>query len=163
MASVQTSNAPGGKRSLNAEINLVPFIDLLSMCICFLLMTAVWVEVSSIQIKQILGTEGAAVADKSVDLRVQLNADHSLAVFLERGGKLLQKVDIGAIQNKINLNGLGNLLGLMSKELTDPGSAPDTTARIIPNSAIHYDEMISVLDILRSYGVTQLAIVPIKE
>ncbi|HEV8322385.1 MAG TPA: biopolymer transporter ExbD [Myxococcota bacterium] len=32
----------GGKRSLDAELNLVPFIDLLSSCIAFLLMTAVW-------------------------------------------------------------------------------------------------------------------------
>lgn len=32
----------GGKRSLDANLNLVPFIDLLSACIAFLLMTAVW-------------------------------------------------------------------------------------------------------------------------
>jgi biopolymer transport protein ExbD len=32
----------GGKRSLDAQLNLVPFIDLLSACIAFLLMTAVW-------------------------------------------------------------------------------------------------------------------------
>jgi biopolymer transport protein TolR len=38
----------GGKRSANAEINLVPYIDLLSTLICFLLITAVWQQVSVI-------------------------------------------------------------------------------------------------------------------
>lgn len=36
------------KRSANAEINLVPYIDLLSTLICFLLITAVWQQVSVI-------------------------------------------------------------------------------------------------------------------
>ena len=34
----------GGKRELNSDINLVPFIDLLSVCICFLLIAAVWLQ-----------------------------------------------------------------------------------------------------------------------
>ena len=33
-----------GKKALDATINLVPFIDLLSCCIAFLLITAVWTE-----------------------------------------------------------------------------------------------------------------------
>lgn len=36
----------GGKKSVDAELNLIPFIDLLSVTILFLLMTAVWVEIS---------------------------------------------------------------------------------------------------------------------
>jgi biopolymer transport protein TolR len=38
----------GDKRSANAEINLVPYIDLLSTLICFLLITAVWQQISVI-------------------------------------------------------------------------------------------------------------------
>ncbi|MEQ1723151.1 MAG: biopolymer transporter ExbD [Pseudobdellovibrio sp.] len=38
----------GDKRSSNADINLVPYIDLLSTLICFLLITAVWQQVSVI-------------------------------------------------------------------------------------------------------------------
>ena len=36
----------GGRRSVDAELNLIPFIDLLSVTILLLLMTAVWVEIS---------------------------------------------------------------------------------------------------------------------
>lgn len=37
-------------RSTNIEVNLVPFIDLMSVLITFLLITAVWTQVSMIQL-----------------------------------------------------------------------------------------------------------------
>ena len=36
----------GGKRSVNQEINMIPFIDLLMVTVAFLLITAVWVTFS---------------------------------------------------------------------------------------------------------------------
>lgn len=42
------SSSPG--RSTNTDLNLVPFIDLMSVLITFLLITAVWSQVSMIQI-----------------------------------------------------------------------------------------------------------------
>lgn len=49
MAEIQES---GGRRSRpkNLELNLVPFIDLMSVLITFLLITAVWTQVSMVQI-----------------------------------------------------------------------------------------------------------------
>jgi len=38
------------KRSANVDLNLVPIIDLMSVCIIFLLITAVWTQVSMIQL-----------------------------------------------------------------------------------------------------------------
>ena len=40
----------GDGRSANTDLNLVPFIDLMSVMIIFLLLTAVWTQVSMIQI-----------------------------------------------------------------------------------------------------------------
>lgn len=40
----------GNKRSANVDLNIVPFIDLMSVLIIFLLITAVWTQVSMIQI-----------------------------------------------------------------------------------------------------------------
>lgn len=42
----------GGKRGLDFEINLVPFIDLLSCLISFLLITAVWTQLARIDVTQ---------------------------------------------------------------------------------------------------------------
>jgi len=38
------------RKNITVELNLVPFIDLMSVCIIFLLITAVWTQVSMIQI-----------------------------------------------------------------------------------------------------------------
>jgi biopolymer transport protein ExbD len=57
MASV--AGVPGGargRRALDATMNLVPFIDLLSCCIAFLLITAVWTTVARVDV----ATAGAA-------------------------------------------------------------------------------------------------------
>src|SRR5512141_96535 len=43
------------KKALDATINVVPAIDLLSCCITFLLYTAVWTQISRLQVQQ-LGT-----------------------------------------------------------------------------------------------------------
>lgn len=42
----------GGKKPLDLTLNLVPFIDLLITNICFLLITAVWTQMSRINVSQ---------------------------------------------------------------------------------------------------------------
>jgi len=49
MAHVEESGG-NNKRKANVDLNIVPFIDLMSVCIIFLLITAVWTQVSMIQI-----------------------------------------------------------------------------------------------------------------
>jgi biopolymer transport protein ExbD len=50
--SVPDSGGARGKRSLDLEIPLVPFIDLLCSLIVFLLMTAVWTQIARLELKQ---------------------------------------------------------------------------------------------------------------
>src|SRR3954466_6028559 len=40
----------GGKKPLDAAINLVPFIDLMAVTISFLIMSAVWTQVGRLQV-----------------------------------------------------------------------------------------------------------------
>jgi biopolymer transport protein ExbD len=42
------ASMPGGGKSANYELNLVPFIDLFSTLICFLLITAAWQSMETI-------------------------------------------------------------------------------------------------------------------
>jgi biopolymer transport protein ExbD len=41
----------GGKKSVDVDINLVPFIDMMSCLVAFLLITAVWTNLAQINIK----------------------------------------------------------------------------------------------------------------
>src|SRR2546430_3537368 len=58
MAGAHHPAAKGGKKLLDAEINLVPFIDLLSCCISFLLITAVWTQIAGLQVASSGGPPG---------------------------------------------------------------------------------------------------------
>jgi biopolymer transport protein ExbD len=70
--------AKGGKKPLDAAINLVPFIDLLSCCISFLLITAVWTQLARMNVTQ--KGQGAAgseseVKEQTVQLTLFINQD----------------------------------------------------------------------------------------
>jgi biopolymer transport protein ExbD len=72
----------GGKKSVNADLNLVPFIDLLSTLIVFLLITAVWSQIGALSTNSASTTssESSAPPDPNkVDLSVSLLLDHMMA------------------------------------------------------------------------------------
>lgn len=50
MAHISDDNGSSGNRTVSVDVNLVPFIDLMSVLIIFLLITAVWTQVSMIQL-----------------------------------------------------------------------------------------------------------------
>ena len=49
--SVESGNK-SGKKSLNADLNLVPYIDLLTCMVAFLLITAVWFQLARLNVHQ---------------------------------------------------------------------------------------------------------------
>src|SRR4029078_2073950 len=78
MASIQTGAANGNKRSVDHEIPLIPFIDLLLCCVMFLLVTAVWNQLRSLPVS----TPGAMDEQTTLNetLRVRVTADRYLIV-----------------------------------------------------------------------------------
>jgi biopolymer transport protein TolR len=64
------------KRKVDTDLNLVPFIDLLSTLICFLLITAVWQQISVLSTASSeTGGADSAQAEKKIDLSVSLLLD----------------------------------------------------------------------------------------
>ena len=49
------TSSKGGKKPLDAMINLVPFIDLMAVTIVFLIMTAVWTQLARMDVTQKIG------------------------------------------------------------------------------------------------------------
>jgi biopolymer transport protein ExbD len=56
---VSVGGGEGGKKSVSAELNLVPFIDFLSTLIAFLLVSAVWTQLARINVTQKSASGGA--------------------------------------------------------------------------------------------------------
>jgi biopolymer transport protein ExbD len=68
----------GNKKSVNVELNIVPFIDLMSCLTAFLLVTAVWVNIAQINIQPKGKTRDQATVqqdDERVTLSVLVQSD----------------------------------------------------------------------------------------
>lgn len=73
-----TPSGKGGKKPLDAAINLVPFIDLLSCCISFLLITAVWTQLARMDVTQKSKGQASATDEppqQTVQLTLFVNKD----------------------------------------------------------------------------------------
>lgn len=158
------SKSAGGRRSLDAELNLVPFIDLLSMCICFLLMTAVWIQVGELEVKQSHGTEAAASVSLDMDLRF-LSASTAELKF-SKNGKAQKKAVFKAASFEALLTQLdagldGAIVGAggNKKEGAKLG-AQIGSALLTPTKALSYGQLVGVMDLLRRHEIVNLGVVP---
>jgi len=151
----------GKRKSLDAEINLVPFIDLLSMCICFLLMTAIWVELNSIDVKQSLGTEGLA-PNVGYDLEIRFADTNHLQFVTLRGGQTIRSIAIEQNDFEAAIMTLGNHVGTFMGVLGAEPEPPKVTARIVPSKDLNYAQLVETLDSLRGNGITEVGVVPVR-
>jgi len=76
MAGIDTGSGHGGKKSVNQEIPLVPFIDFLLCCVMFLLVTAVWNQLARIETRaDVPGEVHADVSEPPVARRLIVRQD----------------------------------------------------------------------------------------
>jgi biopolymer transport protein ExbD len=80
-----TPTGKGTRKPLDASINLVPFIDLLSCCISFLLITAVWTQLARMDVSQ--KGQGAAGAESEKPPEPTVN----LTLFIDKDGYTFAK------------------------------------------------------------------------
>lgn len=151
----------GRRRSLDGEINLVPFIDLLSMCICFLLMTAIWIEIGSIQLHQMLGSE-ALDNNHPVEISVQLSSPNTYQVALEQQGRVLQALSVTGENRAQAQSRLSQFLGQVQALVLQQSPTLSLSARVTPSPQVDYGEMVGVLDLLKGFGISALAVVPAR-
>jgi len=166
MASANIGGSPrSGKRSLDAEIILVPFIDLLSMCICFLLITAVWIQVGVLQVKQARGTEGEAVA-APLDLELKFATPTSFEIQFKKNGKAQKKLlvegatpaeAIAALDQKLDgmvLTAAGVKSQTSTKDLV-------SSAMVTPREGVPYGDLVLAMDVLRKHQIINIGVIPV--
>ncbi len=134
------SGGKKGKKPLDAELNVVPFIDLLSCCISFLLITAVWTQVSRLQVSQSGGPpQEQQEEQKNVDIKVMVT---------ERGFSLVLPGTTNEIP-RIAGNGEQryDYKMLAEKLKTVKAALPEQrTLTVLPEDGVNYDDLVSTVD-----------------
>lgn len=147
----------GQKKELDAQLNLTPFIDLLSTCVCFLLITAVWIEIGTVEVKQSHGTAAEQEKKETYDLDLVFKDPTQMAVNLKKNGKRVQSLKVEGEdfnQMMVNLNET-----IINKVLTyKKKSIEIATATVTPRSSVDYGSLISTLDVLRNNQIINIGV-----
>jgi biopolymer transport protein ExbD len=150
----------GGKRkkkALDATINVVPAIDLLACCITFLLYTAVWTQISRLQVQQ-LGTGAPEIeqTDAQKQLIVTLAMGERGFALSTSAGLAIDIPNLGRGPDglvRFDLKGLGERLKALKS------SHPDAAAvTVSAEDTVPYGDLVQVIDTCVGAGLVSVAV-----
>ncbi|WP_374078118.1 ExbD/TolR family protein [Bdellovibrio bacteriovorus] len=152
MAHIDSGDSSGRKK--NIELNLVPFIDLMSVLITFLLITAVWTQVSMIQI-------GSSLYGKKSDTQPAPtpppNADVVLKVDVKEIGYVLtvgrQVISLPMVNEQFDEAGLVAQLQRVKQLYPEKVDAVVSVADAIP-----YEQLIKAMDNCLTAGFSAISV-----
>ena len=139
----------GGKRPLDAAFNLVPFIDLLSCCISFLLITAVWTQVASMKVE---GRESAC-SECGTDTPAKVPR-----LVVAPSGYSFQSAAGDAID--IPRRGEAVDRGRLA-EVLHGQTVPDKAIDVRVDDGIRYEDIVQAMDVAKAAGFGAVSVQPI--
>ena len=142
----------GGKKALDAELNLIPFIDLLIVNICFLLITAVWTQMSRIKVSQKgKGSAAERPDDTPPEMRIKVTVlvgDEGYVI--TAGGERLVVPKAGQVYDT-------EKLGKQLREIkTRLPNKEDIT--VAAEDGIQYKHLIRAMDVALAQHFTQIQV-----
>ena len=147
------------KKAVNTEVDLVAFISLLSVCICFLLLTTIWIQIGSMNVKQAIGGQ-AAEAKPKPEMWVVVHKEGELRFQLRHAPRKIQKTfgktKIPGIEGKPDFKQLESFLGQVTSEFSDL-----SMALIRPAEKTPFEDLIQIMDTFREVGIEDLGVTPL--
>lgn len=146
-----------GKKELNFEINILPILDILSVLICFLLLTAVWVQIGTIDTKQAIGdnTTTAGKNPPSIWLTVEQNGSVTLSLRDMPNAKNLES-QVPANSSGVNWDSLNQKLQALKNQW------PDLKTGIVrPSPQTPYKDVIKLMDQLKQFKFDGVGLSPL--
>jgi biopolymer transport protein TolR len=145
-----STGGKGGKKALTADLNLVPYIDLLTCMVAFLLITAVWTQLARLQAQQ--KGQGQAGEDSPPEQQVNI-----VVVVNEEGFNLV----VGQDQQPIPRRGEQydyEKLGTELKKVKD--AHPDKNdVKVASEDQIKFDTLVQTMDTVLSARFPDISLV----
>ena len=131
----------GSKKPLDAQINLVPFIDLMAVTIVFLIMSAVWTQLGRLQVSQ--SGQSAAEEQAPQDQKQPVNlliTEKELK--LSVGGTPFDTIPVTRDEKgRVDLTKLTGFLAQIKKDQPDQSAITLQT-----EDAVLYDDLVRIID-----------------
>jgi biopolymer transport protein ExbD len=139
----------GGKRSVDFVVNLVPTIDLLSVLISFLLITAVWTQLARINTDNVLNKSTVRPKQQQQESKPLLILIDEQGIRIKFGGEKPQRVDMG--------DGLLTRFREVAKAYKTRASAEQKVV-VSAEDGVYYNLLIEVMDICLDVGLSSLSV-----
>ena len=95
MAGISVGGGYGGRRAVNQELPLIPFIDFLLCLVSFLLITAVWAQMSRINADALVPSAPNPSSEPPVRrLHVQMRGEDSFQLIWKEGSTVIDTIDV---------------------------------------------------------------------
>jgi biopolymer transport protein ExbD len=141
----------GGKKAVDFQLNLIPFIDLLSVLISFLLMTSVWTQTARIEVRQSPNLPSDEPPEQEEE---KLN----LTVIIKGTGYTVQKKN--AVVKEIEKQGedydTETLSEVLKQVVAEHPSNNEVT--VTSEDKIPYQELISVMDLCLDFELDAISV-----
>jgi len=143
------------KRPLDAVINVVPAIDLLACTISFLLFTAVWTQISRLQV-QTAGSGGPAVAEEKKQIQVTVTVgERGLSLSTTAG----TAVEIPALGKTPDGQPVQDLKALAEKLKQIKSEYPDqSSVTVAAEDGVLYADLVKVIDAAVGVGLASVSV-----
>jgi biopolymer transport protein ExbD len=109
MAGIDVGGGHGGKKSLNHDIPLIPFIDFLLCLVAFLLVTAVWSQMARIDADaKVPGPPRPDEPDEvkpEKELHVEMRGDRKFQLVWKEGATVVNTIDVERKQVNVGTEG----------------------------------------------------------
>ena len=147
--SVDTGGGGRGK-SQNFDLNLVPFIDLLSVCITFLIATAVWTQITALQVDQAISDPNATPPETPPDKPpVPPMTLHIRADGIWMGRSLDKGVNYAKVEDTYDWAKVRTDLETDRTSFPEAQYPEADQVVIVTDDGVHYEHMIAALDLTR--------------
>ena len=154
-AAPQEHTGKGGKKALDAELNLVPFIDLLSCCISFLLITAVWTQIAGLQVASSGGPpEPQQKQEQTVDLKLLLT-DKGYQLTMPGAAVEIPKVASAGGGAAFDRKALADKLKTLKASLPD-----QSAITVQPEDSVAYADLVETVDTAMGEQLRNVTVAP---
>ena len=145
------------KQEVDYQLDLTPFISLLSVCICFLLLTVAWFQVGALSVKQVMGAGvGAEKQEDKLTLWVYMKAKNQIEVRLKKGSKAVSQEIITSLESAFDFKKFKKHIKKLKSQ-----QAGLNEVFIIPQEKAVYEDIIKIMDGVRQAGIFTMGLSPI--
>ncbi len=149
------TSSKGGKKSLDAALNMVPFIDLMAVTIAFFIQAGTWTQLGALQVTQAGQDSSAPTSDTPPPMPVNLLVTGN-ELRLSVGGTTVGTMPV--VRNKkgaLELHPLQVALAQLKDDRPSEG-----TITVEAEDAVAYEDLVRIIDQCNGSKFHNVAVMP---